>query len=149
MAFPLALIGKIVGSLMAGPITKILDAYIKDVEVRRKLAAELEQKLLHHLGESLELQHAIVLAEVNSSSWLTRSWRPILMLSLLGFLGFVGLLLPLADLVAGYQLPFNPRWQTLPEPFWDFLSIGVGGYIGGRSLEKIAAQTLGTAAKKK
>jgi hypothetical protein len=26
----------------------------------------------------------------------------------------------------------------LPQGFWDFLAIGMGGYIGGRSLEKVA-----------
>ncbi len=35
-------------------------------------------------------------------------------------------------------IPFNPRWQTLPDGFWDFLGIGVGGYVGGRSIEKAA-----------
>ncbi len=138
MAIPAMLIMNIVTGLMAGPVSKILDAYIKDTELRRKLEADLHTRLLEHLGKSLALQQSIVLAEVNSEHWLTRSWRPILMLSLLAFLGFVGLVLPLADLVAGHTLPFNPRWQVLPEGFWDFLSVGVGGYIGGRSLEKIA-----------
>ena len=30
------------------------------------------------------------------------------------------------------------RWQALPEGFWQFLTVGAGGYIGGRSLEKVA-----------
>jgi hypothetical protein len=35
----------------------------------------------------------------------------------------------------------------LPQ-FWSFLAIGMGGYIGGRSLEKIAAQVLAPKARK-
>ena len=80
----------------------------------------------------------MVLAEVQSEHWLTRSWRPVLMLILMGFLLLVGLILPLADLVIGHTVPFQPRWQLLPAGFWDFLAIGMGGYIGGRSLEKVA-----------
>jgi hypothetical protein len=78
------------------------------------------------------------MAEIKSEHWLTRSWRPLLMLMLMGFLLIVGLLLPLAELVAGAPLKFEPRWQLLPPGFWEFLGIGVGGYIGGRSLEKVA-----------
>lgn len=141
MPLPAALILNVVTGLMSGPVNKALDAFVKDNELKRKLQADLELKLVDHLGKSQDLQQAIVLAEVNSEHWLTRSWRPILMLSLLGFLAFVGLFLPIADLLAGQTLPFNPRWQLLPAPFWDFLSVGVGGYIGGRSLEKIAAQS--------
>lgn len=139
MAFPLGIIGNLVSGLMAGPLGKVVDAYVADVELRRKLKAELEGSLLTHLGQSLELQQAVVLAEVNSEHWLTRSWRPLLMVLLMGFLVLVGVILPLADAVAGYAVPFNPRWQALPQGFWDFLNIGMGGYVGGRTLEKIFA----------
>ena len=148
MALPLPLIINLVSGLMSGPINKLLDAHIKDAELRKKLQAELEIKLTDHMGKSLELEQAIVLAEVRSEHWISYSWRPILMLMLMGFLLLVGLVLPLADLLAGRTLPFNPRWHVLPPQFWEFLSIGVGGYIGGRSLEKIAGKVLAAAPKK-
>jgi hypothetical protein len=129
----------IVASLMAGPINKIIEGYVSDLELRRKLKAELEMSLVSHLGKSLELEQAVVLAEIKSEHWLTRSWRPMLMLVLIAFLIFVGFVLPMADLLAGRTLPFNPRWTALPNGFWDFLSVGVGGYIGGRSVEKVFA----------
>jgi hypothetical protein len=138
MPIPAALITSIAGSLMGGPVTKILDAYIKDTELRRKLEADLHARLVEHLGKEMALEQSIILAEIGSDSWLTKTWRPLLMLSLLGFLGFVGVL-PLADLLAGRTLPFNPRWNALPPEFWNFLSVGIGGYVGGRSLEKIAS----------
>ncbi|NMD09259.1 MAG: hypothetical protein GYA66_14905 [Phyllobacteriaceae bacterium] len=140
MPLPIAMITTLVSSLMSGPVSKILDAYIKDSELRRKLEADLQSRLVEHLNKEEGLQQSIVLAEIQSDSWITRAWRPVLMLSLLGFLVFVGLILPLADILAGKPLPFYPRWAALPPGFWDFLSIGVGGYIGGRSLEKIAGQ---------
>ena len=49
-----------------------------------------------------------------------------------------GLILPGLDLIAGGTVRFDPRWTILPPQFWDFLSVGMGGYIGGRSLEKVA-----------
>jgi hypothetical protein len=124
------------------------DRQIKDVELRRKLEAELSGLLMTHMGKALEQEAQVVLAEVKSEHWLTRSWRPILMLTLLGFVVFVGLVLPLADGLAGRTLAFNPRWNDIPPQMWDFLMIGMGGYIGGRSLEKIAAQVLAPKAKR-
>ncbi len=138
MALPLALVGQLAAGLVNGPIAKLLDAHVSDLELRRKLAAELEQQEMTHLAKSAELGAGIVMAEIKSELWLTRSWRPLLMLMLMGFLLIVGLLLPLADLIAGAPLRFEPRWQLLPPGFWDFLGVGVGGYIGGRSLEKVA-----------
>jgi Holin of 3TMs, for gene-transfer release len=143
MVLPVGMIVSLVTGLMNGPVNKALDAFVKDQELKRKLEAELESKLTEHLGKAQELEQAIVLAEINSESWLTRSWRPILMLTLLGFVVFVGLVLPLLDVIFATTVPFNPRWQNLPPQFWDFLSIGVGGYIGGRTLEKVAGQVIG------
>jgi hypothetical protein len=135
MALP-AFVMQVVGSIMSGPLDKLIDTYVQDLALRRKLKAEIETNLLTHLGRSLELEQAVVMAELKSDDWLTRSWRPILMMVLIWFLLFAGFILPMADLLAGRTLPFNPRWQALPEGFWSFLSVGVGGYIGGRSLEK-------------
>jgi hypothetical protein len=143
MALPLTFIISTVTGLMQGPVSKLLEAYVSDLELRRKLQAELESSLVSHLGKSLELQEAVILAEIQSGNWLTRSWRPMLMFLLMAFLVLVGFLLPLADLLAGKAIPFNPRWQTLPDGFWDFLGIGVGGYVGGRSLEKVTENLLG------
>jgi hypothetical protein len=142
MVLPVGMIVSLVTGLMNGPVSKVLDAFVKDQELRRKLQADLELKLTEHLGKAEELEQAIVLAEIKSEHWLTRSWRPILMLTLLGFIVFVGVVIPFLDFLMGAPVTFNPRWQALPPQFWDFLSIGVGGYIGGRTLEKVAAQVL-------
>jgi hypothetical protein len=139
MALPLGLAAQLANGLMQGPVSKILEAYVADLALRRKLAAELEQQVLAHLTRAAELGANIVMAEVNSEHWLSRSWRPLLMLLLMGFLVLAGVILPLADVIAGAPVPFSPRWQMLPQGFWDFLAIGMGGYIGGRSLEKVAA----------
>ena len=147
MVFPATLAVQLAMGLFKGPLTKALDAYVSDLELRRKLSAELEQQTLAYLTKSAELGASVVMAEVQSEHWLTRSWRPLLMVILMGFLILAGLILPLADLAAGRTLPFEPRWQMLPSGFWDFLSIGMGGYIGGRSLEKVAGLVVPQAQK--
>ncbi len=147
MAFPMAFAAQLAMGLFQGPVMKALEAYVSDLELRRKLAAELEQQTLAYLTRTSELGVGVVMAEVQSEHWLTRSWRPVLMMVLIGFLLLVGLILPLADLIAGHPLPFEPRWQLLPGGFWDFLAVGMGGYIGGRSLEKVAGVVTGSLGK--
>ena len=138
MVVPAGMAAQLALGLVQGPVTKILEAYVSDLELRRKLGAEIEKQAISYAARNAELGAGVVMAEVKSEHWLSRSWRPLLMLLLMGFLVLVGLVLPLADLIAGRTIPFAPRWQALPQGFWDFLAVGMGGYIGGRSLEKVA-----------
>jgi hypothetical protein len=140
---PLPLIVSVAGSLMKGPLAAVLDRYVGDLELRRKLKAELEQELLAGLAKETEQAASVIMAETRSEDWLTRNWRPILMLCFMGLLLVVGLLIPTIELLAGHPIPYQPRWQALPPEFWNFLSIGMGGYIGGRSLEKVAREVFG------
>lgn len=146
--FPAGVAAQLAAGLINGPVAKIIDAHIADVALRRKLAAEMEQQVQAHLTRTAELGQTVVLAEVQSEHWLSRSWRPMLMLLLMGFLLLAGLILPLADAIAGRTIPFTPRWQMLPQGFWDFLAVGMGGYIGGRSLEKVAGAVTAAAERK-
>ena len=138
MVFPVGMTAQLALGLVQGPVMKVLDAYVADQELRRKLAAELEQQALSYFSRSVELGAGVVMAEVQSEHWLSRNWRPMLMLLLMAFLLLVGFILPMADLLAGRTIPFQPRWQLLPDGFWQFLTVGMGGYIGGRSIEKVA-----------
>lgn len=136
---PVAMAAQLALGLVQGPLARILDAHVADMELKQKLAAEIERQTLGYFQRTAELGSQVVMAETNSEHWLSRSWRPLLMLLLMGFLLLMGAVLPLADLVAGHRVDFEPRWQSLPEGFWQFLTVGAGGYIGGRSIEKVAA----------
>jgi hypothetical protein len=148
MVIPATLAAKLAMGLVNGPLMTFIEAHVADQSLRRKLAAEMEQQVLAHLTRTAELGRDVVMAEVQSEHWLSRSWRPMLMLLLMGFLLLAGLVLPLADVIAGAPIPFQPRWQMLPQGFWDFLAIGMGGYIGGRSLEKVAGAVASAAERK-
>ena len=136
MPLPLIFAAETVLGLLRGPLAKILDAYVSDLELKRKLQAEIESQVVGVLGRGQELGAGIVSEEIRSEHWLTRSWRPLLMLMLMGFLVLTGLILPIADMIAGHAIHYRPRWSALPPEFWNFLMVGMGGYIGGRSVEK-------------
>ena len=86
----------------------------------------------------LESQTSIVAAEAKGESWLQRNWRPVLML-LCVFIVFNNYVL-----VPYFKAPYT----VLDNNIWDLIEIGVGGYVAGRSLEKVSS-TIGQVLKKK
>ena len=92
-------------------------------------AAKLKLFELQQSGElaTLTAQSTIITAEVNSQSWLTRSWRPILMLTF-------GALIVARWL--GWTAPNLSEAEYLK--LWDIVQIGIGGYTIGRSAETVA-----------
>ena len=92
-------------------------------EQARLALLELAQK-----GELAELtgRAEIVKAEAASGHWLAASWRPILMLTF-------GALLVARWL--GWSAPGISEAEVLK--LWNIVELGIGGYVIGRSAEKI------------
>lgn len=127
-------------SALAGPLFGIIDKAVEDKDQAARLKAELQQQLVGQAGKELEAQMQVLLAEANGQSWLQRNWRPLLMLTITAIVANNYLLAPYLSAMfgVGLQLP-------LPERLWDLMTLGVGGYIAGRSGEKIASVIKGKA----
>lgn len=107
-------------------LAALLGKLIPDPEARA--AAQLKLLELHQGGQLAELQAAvsIIVAEA-SGNWLQRSWRPLMMLT------FTALIVA--------------RWMGWTAPnlsadeyghLWNIVQLGIGGYVIGRSAEKVA-----------
>jgi hypothetical protein len=70
-----------------------------------------------------------VLLEEAKGSWLQRNWRPMVML------GFAFIVMYAKFFAPAFGLPN----AELESEFWNLLSLGIGGYIIGRSGEKIVS----------
>ena len=99
-----------------------------------KLQTALIESALEHEQKLIDAQTAIITAEANGQSWLQRSWRPITMLTFL--------VLIVAD-------SFGFTAADLSERAWDLLQLGIGGYVIGRSVEKIAPKVIEAVKPKK
>jgi hypothetical protein len=132
------LLAPLFGKIAAAPVLDIIDKLVADADLKEKLKAELKGKLLEREQALIAARQSVVLAELNSESAITRSWRPILMFVLMGFLLFFGLIVPLIELGLGHPVPVEPRLDRIPEPAWNLLTLGLGGYVGGRTVEKVA-----------
>lgn len=111
------------------PAAKLIDELHTSEEERidaktRMLASQtaLTMRILDYEAQLAQMQSNIVLAEAQGKSWLQRNWRPITMMSFL--------MLVIMDSF-GF-LPFR-----LAGDAWTLLQIGLGGYVAGRSGEKI------------
>jgi len=122
------------------PAMEMIDNVHTSEEEKLTKKAQLLELQTTFLGEALEYETeqlksktAIILAEANSQSILARNWRPITMLTFLA--------LVCAD-------SFGWLANPLADQAWTLLQIGLGGYVVGRSAEKVTGG-IASALKKK
>lgn len=120
-----------------GPITEILKRVIPDPVERAKIEADLQQAAVDAEARLAESQAQVIVAEATGSTW-QRSWRPALMYFLMFVVAWHMIALPLLAAVAGIQIKEFVGLAIVPSEVWTLLTVGMGGYIGGRSLEKVA-----------
>lgn len=120
-----------------GPIAKLIaktvDKAVPDKDLKEKLKHQINAQLLTSGTEEMKAASKIILAEAQSGSWLTSSWRPALMWICIIVIFNNFILMPFINIIFGTSLILE-----IPDPMWNLLTIGVGGYIAGRSGEKIA-----------
>lgn len=102
---------------------------IKAIDGVTTSGAERMELKKQFIGGLVDAQTKVLVAEAQSGSWLTRSWRPIVMLAFTSVVLYNGFIGPLFDL----------KVVPLEENLWSLLHIGIGGYVGGRTVEKLAA----------
>ena len=104
----------------------VLDKIIPDPTAQAE--AKLKLMELAQKGEFTEMttKADIIKAETTSESWLAQSWRPIMMLTF-------GALIVARWL--GYSAPGISEDEILK--LWDIVELGLGGYVIGRSVEKV------------
>ena len=111
---------------LVSELGKVVDNLFTSDEERINAKNQLFKVLQEQKLELQRLQTEVVLAEANGN-WLQRSWRPILMLSFGFIVIYVKFIAPL------FSLTIPP----LEVEFWSLLKLGIGGYVVGRSGEKI------------
>lgn len=109
------ILGKVVGNLFPDP------------EQKAKAEQEVLVQLMQHQQQIETAAASIIQAEAASSHWLAANWRPITMLVFLGLI------------VArwfGWAAPNLAEAEYIK--LWSIVEFGLGGYVVGRSAEKIA-----------
>ena len=123
-----------------GPIIEkiigVVDKAIPDKDLAEKLKSELQSQMLNldysAVEKEIEARAKIIVAEAQGESWLQRNWRPILMLTIVTIVANNYLIFPYLSAMFGIGMKLD-----LPDALWNLMTLGVGGYIAGRSGEKI------------
>lgn len=118
----------ILNNQIAGVISSVggvidnLTTTLEEKNAAKLKAAEIVQK---SVSELITIQGDIVKTEMGGN-WLQRSWRPISMLVFLG-------------LLCAYWFGWcTTLTKDVTDNLFDLLKLGMGGYIIGRSVEKVA-----------
>jgi uncharacterized membrane protein (DUF106 family) len=124
-----------------GSVGKIIDDLHTSKEEKGKLKNklteiqnELTEKMIKLHMKELDTRKEVLKAEMNGN-WLQRSWRPILMLSIVTIIVNNYLVYPYLSMFTEKAIVLE-----LPKELWQLMKIGVGGYIAGRSGEKIVRE---------
>jgi hypothetical protein len=111
----------------------------EDQNKRAEIERELKMALVTNSHAIEQAAAQVVMAEAKSEHTITATWRPILMLTITAIVGWNYLLAPIATVIINYALGQQVALSIpLPDELWNLLMIGVGGYVVGRSGEKIA-----------
>ena len=125
----------IVGDVIKGVIG-LIDKSTLDKDVAEKLKADIQQQILNldyaSYDKVIEQKAKVLLGEIQGQSWLQRNWRPILMLTIVGIVANNYLVYPYLSLFGIKATPLD-----LPSRLWDLMTLGVGGYVAGRTAEKV------------
>ena len=117
------------------PAADLIDNLHTSVEEKLALKAQILGIQTSFLSKTLDLEaqilaakSSIILAEIKSESWITRNWRPIVMLSLMAS-------------VMAFWFGLTPETEMLTEAviltMFGLVKIGLGGYIASRGAEKV------------
>ena len=129
----------LIGQIFKPAMEMIDNVHTSEEEKLTKKAQLLElqtgflTQALNYESEQLKARAAIITAEAKSESWLTRTWRPITMLTFLA--------LVVCD-------SFGLLAFRLADDAWTLLQLGIGGYIVGRSAQGVAGSVTSALKKK-
>lgn len=121
------------------PLVEKLVARIPDPGERIAAEREARRMLADAETRMTEAARDVVAAEISGQSKLQRIWRPVAMLTFLGLIVWIGVVAPVFGLAEASVAALSGA----PDRLWTLITIGMGGYIGGRSVEKIAAALSG------
>lgn len=142
-----ARVAPVAGSLLGGPaggavgglIASALgvdndpDAVASAIKTDPNAALKLKQVEMQLEQTRLEVRGDVIKAEANGESWLQRNWRPLMMI-------WFGIL------VGGYWFGYTPELLSDEAvlSLFGLIKLGLGGYVLGRSAEKITKEISGS-----
>jgi len=125
------MIKELLGAGLGTAVDNVLGRFFEDKDKAAEAAQELRMAMLEHEQTAQQVARDVVVAEAKSENWITSAWRPMVMIMFAVMIGNNYIIAPYLDAIFGTSVMFN-----MPDQAWNLLSVGLGGYVVGRSAEK-------------
>ena len=119
-----------------GQVAKSVFPNAEDEIRRLEIQARMQEALIANQAQIEAAAADVIMTEAEGESWLQRNWRPLTMMVFVGLI--VGKWL-------GYTAPGVS--EALELRLLGLIEIGLGGYVIGRSVEKVAPVIAGALKK--
>ena len=126
------MIQQLLGAGLGKAVDNVLGRFFEDKDQAAQAAQELRLAMLEHEQTAQQVARDVVVSEAKSEHWITSAWRPLVMIMFAVMIGNNYIIAPYLDAIFGTSVMFD-----MPEQAWSLLSVGLGGYVVGRSGEKI------------
>mgnify|MGYP001607602030 CR=1 FL=1 len=127
------------------PVADLIDNLHTSEEERLKIKqqmfdaqTQLYMQALESETQQVEAKAVIIKAEAEGQSWMQRNWRPSMMYVFILIILWNYLIAPIAK---------QPILE-LPPGMWDLMYIAMGGYVAGRTIEKVLPGAMETIVNK-
>lgn len=120
---------------LLSPVSQIIREIVPDGDKRFALEREIEKLLIAQETKFVEAGRDVVVAEAKGESWLQRNWRPVSMLVFVAVIANNYLIAPYVQAFGGVSVVLE-----IPPGMWGLLTMGLGGYVVGRTIEKTGSQ---------
>lgn len=129
------MIAQLLNAGLGQTIDSVLARFFPDKEKAAEAAQALRLAMIDQEKTLRLAARDVIVAEAKSTHWVTSAWRPITMLVFTAIIANNYILAPYLAMLFGVSVELE-----LPEPLWELVKIGLGGYVVGRSAEKVAAE---------
>ena len=137
------MIAALLTKLLTGPlVSAVLDVFERAQKAkmdRTAIETELRRVVAEQIAKvaatEITARRDVIIAELKGEGWLQRNWRPLVATSFAAVLLFYAIILPIA--VDWFGAPPVRVGDKLLGWIMQTVMIALGGYIGGRTLEKM------------
>jgi hypothetical protein len=135
-----AFLAKLIAGPLVGKVFDVVKSFQDRKATEAEVRAEVEKAVMGVIADVSKSQADVVMAEARGENWLQRNWRPMTAVAFSFTLVFYVLIMPI--MVAWLGVPPVRTGDLILEWTFQIILVCLGGYIGGRSIEKVVSMVL-------
>ena len=123
---------------LVGPLVDLARRAIGDPDERAAVETALRRAAAEVDATLAEAGRDVVVAEATGQSAVQRNWRPHFMYVCMILLVWHAVPVPILAVLLDVPVSALVALDHVPSGLWTLLTVGMGGYIGARTIEKVA-----------